>query len=127
MSDSHDDKVTTLASARRRLNRSGSKTRAVSFSVTTQERAAIEAAAKRDGLSVSEYLRCVLLPDVYPQVQTVLTGLVTDLHRVGDHIDALVRHMEKGDLPEMPEVRDAQKQSREAIAEFLRAVDGGSH
>jgi hypothetical protein len=63
----------------------------------------------------------------HPSVQTALKGLVTELHRVGTYIDELVLHMEQGNLPEVPEAREAQEENRKAIAELLRVVDGGSH
>ena len=56
-----------------------------------------------------------------------LNGIVTELHRINGYIDELVGHMDKGTLPEVPEVRAAQKENRAAIRELLRDLDGGSH
>src|ERR1700678_4530262 len=131
MDDSHDDKVTNHPRARAARKRSGSETRqrrrAISFHLTPEERAATEAAAARAGMSFEEYIRSVVLPVDDLSVRRTLNGLATELNRVGLYIDEIVGHMETGNLPDLPQAREAQRNNREAVRELRRALKGGSH
>jgi uncharacterized protein (DUF1778 family) len=116
--------------------RSGSEKRArgglISFRVAPQERAALDEAAARAGLSLGSYIRTVVIaaprtrstrrPSV--EVQAV-TRLQAEMNRVGGNIHQILRRVNFGETPVAAEFREALTGYREVIAAILAVLGRG--
>lgn len=117
-------------------NRSGSEKRRragiIGFRATLSERAELEAAAERAGLSLSSYVRAATLkapkmratrrPSI--EVQTI-TRLQGAMNKVGSNVHQLLRRVNFGETPEAREYREALTGYREVIAAILAALGRG--
>jgi hypothetical protein len=79
-----------------------------------------------DDSPVARQLRAVRFPSRrakrrrHPSAEyAMLNRLLAELQRTGGYIDQIVLLMEKGEMPEMPEARAAQDDTRVAIAALL--------
>jgi len=55
---------------------------------------------------------------------TMLKGLLASLQSTGEAIEQLALHMERDNLPELPEVLSAQETNRKTIAVVLDRLEG---
>jgi hypothetical protein len=97
--------------------------------MSVEERAAIEAHASREGLSLGGYMRsrALAMPTTRanrrPPVDILaLVRLQGDLNKVGGNIHQLLRHVNFGRLVEGDEVRAAFQGYREVIAAIMAAL-----
>ena len=106
--------------ARPRKKKSDSRGESVSFRLTPDERAAVEARAKKAGLSRSDYLRRMALKGhitVAPPARLDFK-LVAELNRIGVNLNQLTRAANAtGQVP--PEVRRLCRKLETIIAEAI--------
>src|ERR1019366_3334939 len=116
---------------RRKRRGPGSRKRSMTFPVrmSVEERAAIEASAGREGLSLGGYIRsrALAMPTTRahrrpPADILVLLRLQGDLNKVGGNIHQLLRHVNFGRLVESDEIRVAFAGYREVIAAIMVAL-----
>ncbi|MEQ1864542.1 MAG: hypothetical protein ABL996_07795 [Micropepsaceae bacterium] len=117
---------------RRRGSEQRKKYRRFTVRLSPEERAELEAAAEREGLTLGSYVRARTLaapltrsrrrPSIEVQAVTRLQG---EMNRVGSNIHQLVRRLNFGETPLGDEVRDAFQGYREVIAEILHVLGRG--
>lgn len=119
-----------------RRRRSGSQKRArgalVNFRVSAEERAELDQAAQRAGLTLGSYIRervlaaaktrSVRRPTVEAQA---VTRLQAEMNRIGGNIHQILRRVNFGETPAAAEFQEALTGYREVIAAILAALGRG--
>lgn len=117
----------------RRGTETRQKSHVIPFRVNDAERAELEAAASRAGLTVGSYIRGRVLaapttramrrPSV--EVET-LARLQGEMNKVGSNIHQLVKRVNFGETPAGVELREAFAGYREVIAAILATLGRGA-
>jgi hypothetical protein len=119
-----------------RRKRSGSETRKRSLPpfplrLGPDERAIIEAAADREGLSIGGYIRSRALATPTtrarrrPSVDVLaLAKALAVVNRMGGVIHQLVKHLNYGAIPETEEVRAALRGYQDMVTAIMAAIRG---
>lgn len=105
--------------------------------LTTEELGILAAKADRAGYTRAAFARAALLGDpglrarrLPPADHVMLRRVLADLGRVGNNLNQLARGMNMGEVPEVPELRDAARallQARDAIFEALGKEPAGDY
>lgn len=122
-----------------RRKRSGSerrkRTTPFPLRLAPEERAAIEAAADEEGLSLGGYIRAHALPGaIAPTTRTrrrpsvdvlAIARLLGAVNKIGGNLHQLVRHLNFGGYPEAGEVRAALRGYEQVVAAIMAALGMG--
>ena len=105
--------------------------------MTDEEYARYQERASRAGLAVGAFARAAGLEGAGPRARrrrpiehAALAQLMAAMNRVGNNLNQLARGMNIGEVPEVPELRDAARallQARDAIFEALGKEPAGDH
>lgn len=105
--------------------------------LTTEELGALEAKANRAGYTRAAFARAALVGDpglrarrLPPADHVALRRVLADLGRIGNNLNQLARGMNMGEVPEVPELRDAAKallEARDAIYVALGKEPAGDN
>lgn len=113
------------------------RTETIFARVTPEEKSAIMARADRAGMASAAFMRALALGDPGPRARRhppvnhiALRQIIADLGRIGNNLNQLARSMNVGEVPEVPELRDAAQAligARNAIFEALGKEPAGDY
>ncbi|MCV0416598.1 MAG: MobC family plasmid mobilization relaxosome protein [Brevundimonas sp.] len=105
--------------------------------VTPEEKSAFAARADRAGMAAAAFMRALALGDAGPRARrqppvnhVALRQVIADLGRIGNNVNQLARGMNIGEVPEVPELREAATaliDARNAIYEALGKEPAGDY
>ena len=131
MDDRHEGPPRAIRPPRRRSEKRRAGER-VTFRLQPGERTQVEAHADAAQQSLGAYIRSRVLAKPItrgrrrPSVDyAMLSALLAELNKIGSNINQIARHMNMGNLPDVPEVREAQAEHRRLVQAVLDALGRG--